>query len=356
MNGIQRFKALSQKEPLDKIPVRVGNYNIFLTYYYDITIQEYLDDPKANAESFVQMVKDFDFDSIKAGLGYIFYGCGPETGLVWDFPDNNYPACTKGIINDKNDIAKIIIPKKPQGYFEKFLDINRRVKKELGGATHLGISVLGPFSVMAFFRGFEKILLDMITDQELFQDLMDKGADYALFLGKKCLELELPWANLMEIFLVPGVVNPVHYHQLIAPYDDKVSRELASPPLSNYLSMFMGRPDDPQSWKEGKLISDFYFGSCKTVGEIRNVYEHATYGVPCQISISGNDLVHSPTDQIIDFLVDGLDYFFGERHERPFIYLPSIQAESRSQAQTVAEKLKRINNTLRAYKEEIPEK
>ena len=95
MNGIERYDAAVRQEPPDKIPIRIGNYNMFICNYYEITIRQYVDDPALNAEVFVRFVREFGFDSVKAGLGYILYGCGPELGPEWMFIEGDFPACVK---------------------------------------------------------------------------------------------------------------------------------------------------------------------------------------------------------------------------------------------------------------------
>jgi len=56
MNSIERFNAVMNQNLPDKIPIRVGNYNVFLTHYYGITVREYLEDPALNADLFVKLV------------------------------------------------------------------------------------------------------------------------------------------------------------------------------------------------------------------------------------------------------------------------------------------------------------
>ncbi len=203
MNSIQRFNAVINQKSTDKIPGMVSNYNVFLTYFYDISISEYLEDPQANAQCFIQMVREFDLDAIYPGRGYIFYGCGPETGLGWVFPEENYPACEAGIIDSPDDLHKMIIPSEPQGYFKKFLEINQMAFKALGEHTLLGIDVLGPFSVAAFFRGYENLLIDTINNPAFFKQVMEKSVEFSLFLGCESLKLEFHRKELNEIFIIP---------------------------------------------------------------------------------------------------------------------------------------------------------
>ncbi len=353
MNSIQRYNATLNQQPIDMVPIRVGNYNVFLTQYYEITINEYIESPKLNAEAFIEMANEFQFDSLKPCQGYIFYGCGPEMGPVWEFPQDNFPASTSGIINDTDELTQLEAPGKPSGYFAKFLEVNQKAKEAIGGAVHLGISILGPYSTMTFLRGYNPILLDIIRDPVFFERMMKKGKELSLFFGRNCMALDMPWYNVLEVFLVPGMINPKHYHAQIAPYIDEVCADLASPPLKNYLAPFMGKPDDLQSQKDGRLIYDYYFGTQESIETIRNASDYMIPGFPRLISLSGNALATWETDKIIDFLQAGLDYFIDERGEYPCIFLASIQAEDEEKANTIARKLKDINKFRASYKRHI---
>jgi len=349
MNGIERYSAVVNQKPPDKIPIRIGNYNMFICHYYGITIREYVDNPQRNAEVFVKFVREFGFDNVKAGLGYILYGCGPELGPHWKFVEGDFPACIDGIIENSRDIEAVVIPDEPTGYFRNFLEINSRVKDLIGSEVYLGVNMLGPFSAMCFLRGYDKILVDMVLAKEFFTELMKKGEEVSLYIGRNCLELDLHWAGLLEIFLVPGVVNPEFYHSYIAPHMETVCERLDSGRVANPYAAFMGRKGDPQSQHDGKFLSDYYFGIGESLEVIRSASKYMFPGFPRLVTLSGRALVNWPTDKILSFLKEGLDYYVKERGEYPSINLVSIQASSPREADMIAQKLRTIARFRDAY-------
>ena len=339
MNAIERYAAvLNQKRP-DKIPIRVANYNMFVCHYYGITIQEYLDDPALNAEVLVKFVREFGVDSVKAGAGYIFYGCGPEMGPTWRFIDGEFPVCVKGIIDEPENVGKVAIPAEPAGYFQKFLEINRRAKALIGHEVFLGVSALGPFSAMCFLRGHEKMLMDMLLDPAFFTELMKKGEDVSMFIGRHCLALDLPWINMLEVFLIPGMVNPDFYHSHIAPHDDVVCKQFAPIPMPNSSGAFMGRPEGQQKRGEGKLMYDYYFGNLESLEVIRSASNFVLSGYPRLVTVSARALANWPVDRILSFLKEGFDYFVKDRGEYPAINLASVQSANPEEAAIIAKKL-----------------
>jgi hypothetical protein len=349
VNSIERMNAvLSQKSP-DKIPIRVGNHNIFLVYYYNITIDDYLNNPALNADLFIKMVREFEFDSLRPARGYIFYGCGPEMGPKWEFVEDNFPAATDGIIDSEDDLDKFEVPAEPEGYFYNYLDINRRVKDILGSETHLGSQILGPFTCAAFLRKYDKLLMDTIQNPTLFAKIMEKAVEVSIYLGTNVMELGYQWTTMLEIFLIPGVINPETYHRIIAPYCDRVRNQLSDPPIPNFNEQFMGRKGDLDSYKRGKEFYEYHFGTSESIAAIKNASAFMDSKKTRQVSLSGNSLVHWPTDKILEFLKQGLDFFINERDEIPFIMMPSLQAENYDQASEVGDKLFAINEFRNSF-------
>jgi hypothetical protein len=270
-------------------------------------------------------------------------------GPTWEFPEDNFPAATRGIIDSDEDIDRVEIPDEPEGYFKTFLDINRRAKAAIGHKTHLGVSVLGPFSAAAFLRGYENLLMDMIQDPDLFTRIMKKGEAVSTYIGRHCLKLGLHWTNLLEIFLIPGMINPETYHRLIAPHCETVCRNISDPPVPNSNEAFMGQPGSPESYRDGKTIYEYYFGTQESMEVIRSASRFMLAGFPRLVSLSGNALVHWPISEILSFLRQGLDYFLKERNEYPSIFLASLQSENPEQAPEIAEKLHAIADFRNAY-------
>lgn len=211
------------------------------------------------------------------------------------------------------------------------------------------MSVLGPFSAMCFLRGYEQLLMDMVLDLNFFTDLMKKGEEVSTYIGRHCLELELPWINLMEIFLIPGIINPAFYHKHIASHDEAVRKCFLPVSLPNSNGSFMGFPGGAENLREGKLLYDYYFGNLESLEVIRTASKYTLPGYPRLVTLSARALVTWPIDRILTFLKDGLDYFIRERGEYPAINLASVQAATPQEAASIAQKLKALMRFRDAY-------
>jgi hypothetical protein len=112
----------------------------------------------------------------------------------------------------------------------------------------------------------------------------------------------------------------------------------------------MGSPDNPDGYRDGKRVYEYYFGTAESLDIIREASKFMLPGFPRLVTLSGNALVHWPLAEILDFLRNGLDFFVKERGEYPSIFLASLQSENPDQAPEVAEKLRAISDFRDAYR------
>jgi len=77
---------------------------------------------------------------VVVGVGYIFYGCGPEIGVNLEFPERNLLGPEGEFIKPRKDIDHFQFPSAPTGYCKKLFEIVKRVNQEIGERIYLGHS------------------------------------------------------------------------------------------------------------------------------------------------------------------------------------------------------------------------
>jgi len=169
------------------------------------------------------------------------------------------------------------------------------------------------------------------------------------YIGTHCLALDLPWINLMEIYLIPGVINPAFYHKHIACHDEAVRKTFQHVSFPNSNAAFMD-PEGAGGAKIGKMLYDYYFGTTESLEGIRAAAHHELPGYPRLVTVSARALVTWSIDEILRFVQTGLDFFIRERGEYPAINLASVQAANPEEALSLAEKLKALDEFRNAYK------
>ena len=345
----ERYRKTLKGEKPDKLPLFVGNYNNFLFNFYNIGVDEFLGSPEAAAEVTVKFTKEFNFDcNMVVGVGYIFYGCGPELGVKWGFPEKQVPGPIGGFIKTKEDIDHFQIPFAPSGYFKKFLEIIRRVNQEIGEKIHLQAPILGPFSIACFIRGVEETLLDMYENPVLFHSYMVLCVELSKYFGKHVFVTGMETPTFTEIFLVPEMVSPEEYHKNIIPYIQQVI-DFFEGKLKNPFGAFMGKPGDKRSQVEGRYVWDAFWGTKESLEALEMGTKYRAPGFPIFLTLSGRSIYSRSEDELLDFVKQGTDLIVKNYHAYPAISFISVQPDSKENAQQMANKLRRIDEFRNGY-------
>jgi hypothetical protein len=346
----ERYRRVLRGEKPDRIPLHVGNYSHFLSNYYGLSIEEYLDSPEAAAAVTVRFILEFKVDcNMVIGNSYVYYGCGPEIGVKWAFPENQVPASTEGFIKTRADVDRFIMPSTPSGYFKKFCEIIRRVNSAVGETVHLQSSLLGPFSVACFIRGVQETLLDIYDDPSFYLYYMPLCVELSKYFGTHMFATGLERPHFNEIFVVPEAVRPDKYHEFIAPFDQKVVDFFGPGRLNNTFSVFMGQPENARSQQEARAVWDAFWGTGESLETLEKGVKCKIPGFPMFLTLSGRAFYSWTERELLDFLSAGTDLLVRKYQVYPAISLTSILPDSKEKAQQMAEKIRMVNEFRNRY-------
>jgi hypothetical protein len=342
LKGWERFQTALDGYKPDRIPFIVGNYNTFLSHFYGAAISQLLEDSEFFAELSVQFAREFGFDSIRPNVGYIFYGCGPELGIKWKLLENNLPGATSGCIENKGDLLKLKVPKKPTGYFKKFLNIHRIIVKEIGNDIYVRGIPLGPFSVGCFIRGLENFLLDSAIDIDFFRLVLKKGVDLSNYFVQKISSTGVRDLILNEVFLTPGNLSPRFFQEEINPMIQTVIAGSISKKLYFRQQDFIAEGNLSDGTPKKGLASAIYYGTKESLDVIQQTLKLPIPGYPPLVTISGRNLVRSSINYILDFINQGVEIILKAGAINPCIHLSSVQISSKEEAMEIASKIIKI--------------
>lgn len=342
MKAIDRFQTALDGGKPDRIPTIVGNNNMFLCHFYDVTVHQLLESPDLYADLTVRFVKEFGFDLIRPNVGYIFYGCGPELGVKWKCVEGQFPGPVNGCIESEEDLHRFSIPTEPTGYFRKLLDIHRLLVKEVGGEVYVRGIPLGPFSTGCFLRGLQNFLLDSALDVDFFHHVMKRCTELSSYFVGQISLTGVHDMVLNEVFLSPGNLSPRSFRKDVNPYIQMVLSRSSSKDLYFYQQDFMDEGNFPDGTSKKGLASAIYYGTKEDPELLRGSLTIPIPGHPPLITVSGRSLVQSDVGEILDFIRRGVDIILGLGACNPCIYLVSVQASSKKEAWEIAGKIDRI--------------
>jgi hypothetical protein len=104
-----------------------------------------------------------------------------QFGMETLWPDNDYPVCSKPIINDIDDLKKIEIPDFfTTGYMPKLIEEYQEIKELLKGRMQVGIrkTFHGFTQFAADICGIENFYMSLLTDQEFVAGVFELCWNY----------------------------------------------------------------------------------------------------------------------------------------------------------------------------------
>jgi hypothetical protein len=351
MNLKESYQAVLAGEKPERLPLYVANMSDFLQFYYGISACKFVDDADSNVDVTIRFAQEFNIASV-APAAYIFFGCGPETGVKWTFTGDSLPGFSGTVINNLDDLEKFKIPTKATGYFKTYIEVLSQLNEKIGNSVFLQSFPLGPFAIACFMRGIENAILDPLKNLPFYKKCMAKFVEHSKFLVEQVLKLELPGNILNEIFLSPDMIGPQYYDQHILPYDEAVSQyfRARNQKIPNAFSIFIGKPGDPKSQKTGKLLFNHFFGTKESLDVIREGMQHNIPGFPAIVTLSGRMMATWQTEEVIEFLKAGIKIIRDEFGKYPAIRLTSLQPANKSAAFKMAETLHAIRDYLSSVK------
>ena len=334
----------------DKLPLTMSAANSFICQYYGLSVTEYLTEASKAAQGHIALFEDFSFDGGVIASGYILYGCGPEMGVEWEYTESEFPGFSGGPLKEEADLESLTIPKSPSGHFAHYLDVIREVTNVLGSSHALMGNILGPFASFCFLRGIEQAFMDTLLNPSFFSKSLDFCTELSVYFGREVLATGVPNPILNEIFLTPQMISPEAYHRLIAPAIQRVQEALGHHQSPNVMGAFMGQSGDKDSQRGGRALYEAFFGVGESLEYIKAAFEYRLPSMPFPLTVSGRMLDSWPTEDVITYLKEGLDFLVGECGIYPSISLIAIQAESKQKASIVANKLKALGDFRDSYR------
>lgn len=226
MTPNERAKALSQGKDVDRIPL-FPFMNEPASLYFDVTVREYSQDPKALAKVEINSYRAFYHDGIGGGPG--LFGIPEAMGTVLGFPENDNPYVKDPVLKDLKDIGKLE-PANPykDGRLPMILEAIKIMQDEVGHEVGIGGDIGGPFTAAAALRGVEVFLRDIRKNPEEVHKLLELTTESALrFIDAVC-----------ELGAEPSITEPLGSCSLISA---KQFRTFVKPYLKKYMDRIKGK-------------------------------------------------------------------------------------------------------------------
>lgn len=177
MNGYERIKAALAGKPTDKIPIMLHNF-MMAAQEAGFTMEQFRNDPKAIAESFIKSVEKYRYDGILVDIDTVTLA--GAVGVPVDLPVDHPGRTSQGNLANIEDVLKLKpVSVENYKYIRIWLEAVRLLKDHFDDEIFIrGNCDQAAFSLASLMRGIQNWMLDvMISDEQLVFKLLDYCAD-----------------------------------------------------------------------------------------------------------------------------------------------------------------------------------
>jgi len=194
-NGARRFETAMNGVP-DRVPI-CAQMHEFAMKEIGAAAKQFYTNADLLVSGTLEIQERYGIDV--PVLDYDVYNIEAEAiGQEMKYSETDMPDVdrTRPLIRDRDDLKKIRTPDfETQGRFAHVIEMNRLFRKLIGGETEITLRFCAPFSLAANIRGFEQLIMDMLTDPAFARDLFDRIVEELLVPWILRLEKEFPNAG-----------------------------------------------------------------------------------------------------------------------------------------------------------------
>lgn len=215
MNSLERFETAVKLGTPDIPPILYQQFGAGKQILGDLGLtlmRQAYTSPQLIAECQIRAWKVFGHDNLMAG-----WGCASieahALGSVWGWKDLYYPKITHYRINELSDLEDLSVPDPfEDSMMRSCIEALKLMKEKYGDKIAVLGFVNGPVLAAEEFRGCEKLFVDMVTNPNLY----DKILDLQTRTNIKYAEAMIKEADVHGIFIEDGSLGA-----------DQLSREQA---------------------------------------------------------------------------------------------------------------------------------
>jgi len=222
MNGLQRYTAMIEGEPVDHLP-RIPILMQFAAQYIGATYGSFCSEYAVKARGNLRCAEDFGLDLV--GVMSDPYCETQGFGGEIIYHDDATPQCAKPPLQDSTDLDALPRPKPREA--TRMANTIRTIadyQQQANGQYSILGWVEGPIAEAGDLRGVQQILMDLMDDPAWVGELMDICVDIAIDYARAQIEAGADTVGIGDA--LASQVPPKLYEQYIQPRQKRLAQAI----------------------------------------------------------------------------------------------------------------------------------
>ena len=221
MTKEERWVALFNREPLDRIPV-FGFAGGFSTLHCGLTVADAYNQPEKLSNAVIQTAAEFGWQDLPL-ISYASIGAWEFGGdLRW--PSGEFeqaPIVTRTPVNSEEDVDRLQVPDvKTAGIVPLMMEVAKMQEKS--GAVLIAATTTGPWSLANNICGLEQICRWTMKNPDLVHRIQQKVLPFSVALLREWVQTFgagrlFPWVG-GSAAASNQLISPKHFEEFVLPY------------------------------------------------------------------------------------------------------------------------------------------
>jgi len=222
MNGHQRISAALKGKETDKTPIMLHNF-LMAAEEHGVTMEQFRNDPKIIAESFIAAVDKYQYDGILVDIDTVTLA--GAVGVPVDFPVKEPARSHIGCLNDMVEVKNLkTVNVENYKYIQVWLEATRLLKEYFKDEIYIrGNCDQAPFSLASMMRGAQNWMLDlMMADENMIFELLDYCTEATGQFIKLMVQTNCDMVSNGDSPAGPEMISAEMYEKYALPYEKRI--------------------------------------------------------------------------------------------------------------------------------------
>lgn len=243
MRASERMSAVAKGEAVDRVPFVPTVYE-HAAALLGVTPSEMARSADLIVQGQLKAHETYGHDLVVVGVDIYNIEAEALGTPVRYGTDAGVPALAAHIVPDEASLARLALPDPERsGRMPLLMDAAARIKEALDGEVPVGAAAVGPFTLAALLRGFEDLVLDMLTGVTFVDTLLDFTEEVCFTFGRAIAARGLG-LSLNESWITPPLLSPRLYAQYVFPRHKRLIARLRAGGAEN-VSLISGGNTTP---------------------------------------------------------------------------------------------------------------
>jgi len=221
MTRDERWKALLNRQPLDRVPVFAFGGGFF-TVHRKLTIDEYYNNPEKALDAATITIAEFGWQDLPT-MSYASMGAWEFGGEI-KWPSGKFaqaPIVIRKPVNSEEDVYKLRSPDvKTAGIVPLMMRFTQMQVQQ--NASYIGVVTMGPWSLASSICGLELLCRWVLKKPQLVHEIQQRVLPFSIELLRYWAdsfgtERILPWVG-GTASATNQLISPQHFKQFFLPY------------------------------------------------------------------------------------------------------------------------------------------